>query len=91
MLPLLIGAASLCIGFVASGFATPPASAYYLVTSEAARNARAPLFPRSGWVAAKQLRTTIGSYATTTGKSFSYSIMVTKNKSLIFKFFKDIF
>ncbi len=42
---------------VASGFKIAPAGAYYLVTSQAARNARAGLFPRNGTVAAKRLTT----------------------------------
>ena len=40
---------------VASGFKTAPAGAYYLVTSQKARNARAPLFPRNVTVPAKKL------------------------------------
>jgi uncharacterized protein (TIGR03790 family) len=40
---------------VASGFATPAASAYYLTTSETARNSRAPFFPRAGVLAARKL------------------------------------
>ena len=40
---------------VASGFKTGPASAYYLVTSQTARNARAPLFPRNATIPAKKL------------------------------------
>ena len=40
---------------VLSGFHTPPASAYYLVTSDAARNSRARFFPPSGSVPQKQL------------------------------------
>lgn len=31
-----------------SGFSVPPASAYFLVTSDASRNTRAPYFPKSG-------------------------------------------
>lgn len=31
-----------------SGFSVPPASAYFLVTSDASRNSRAPFFPKSG-------------------------------------------
>ena len=42
---------------VASGFKIVPASAYYLVTSEAARNSRASFFPPSGRIAARKLST----------------------------------
>jgi len=42
---------------VASGFRPVPATAYYLVTSEKARNARAGFFPPSGRMATKQLTT----------------------------------
>lgn len=42
---------------VASGFRRQPAGAYYLVTSQQARNARVPLFPRSGTIAARQFHT----------------------------------
>ena len=42
---------------VASGFRVPNATAYYLVTSQAARNSRAELFPRDGQIAAKKIRT----------------------------------
>ena len=42
---------------VASGFKTVPAGAYYLVTSQNARNARAPLYPRNGKLAAKKFTT----------------------------------
>jgi uncharacterized protein (TIGR03790 family) len=42
---------------VASGFKLVPASAYYLVTSEAARNTRAGFFPPSGKIAARKLTT----------------------------------
>ena len=42
---------------VASGFKTVPATAYYLVTSEAARNSRAAFFPPSGRIAARKLNT----------------------------------
>ena len=41
---------------VASGFRLSPATAYYLQTSQTARNARAPLFPRAGANAARKLR-----------------------------------
>lgn len=41
---------------VASGFRPPAATAYYLRTSQAARNARAPLFPRPGANAARRLQ-----------------------------------
>ena len=41
---------------VASGFRPTPATAYYLHTSQAARNARSPLFPRAGSNAARKLR-----------------------------------
>jgi uncharacterized protein (TIGR03790 family) len=40
---------------VASGFRAAPASAYYLVTGDKARNSRAPFFPRSGLVPARKL------------------------------------
>ncbi len=39
----------------ASGFAVPAASAYYLVTSEQARNSRAPFFPRAMVLPQKKL------------------------------------
>ncbi|MFP5392650.1 MAG: TIGR03790 family protein [Gammaproteobacteria bacterium] len=39
---------------VASGFRTVPASAYYLVTSQTARNSRAPMFPRSAAIPARK-------------------------------------
>jgi uncharacterized protein (TIGR03790 family) len=42
---------------VASGFRTVPASAYYLVTSETARNTRALFFPPAGRIPARQLTT----------------------------------
>jgi uncharacterized protein (TIGR03790 family) len=42
---------------VASGFKTVPASAYYLVTSEAARNTRAGFFPPTGRIDARKLST----------------------------------
>jgi uncharacterized protein (TIGR03790 family) len=42
---------------VAAGFRTVPATAYYLVTSEKARNSRASFFPPSGRIAAKKLAT----------------------------------
>jgi uncharacterized protein (TIGR03790 family) len=42
---------------VASGFRTVPASAYYLVTSETARNTRAGFFPPPGRIAARKLTT----------------------------------
>jgi uncharacterized protein (TIGR03790 family) len=41
---------------VASGFRPQPATAYYLHTSQTARNVRASLFPRAGANAARQLR-----------------------------------
>ena len=41
---------------VASGFRSAPATAYYLQTSQTARNARAPLFPRPASNAARKLR-----------------------------------
>jgi uncharacterized protein (TIGR03790 family) len=40
---------------VASGFRAPKASAYYLVTSDNARNSRAQFFPPSGRIAQRQL------------------------------------
>lgn len=42
---------------VSSGFRIAPASAYYLVTSEAARNSRAGFFPPSGTIGARRLTT----------------------------------
>ncbi|MFB9242234.1 TIGR03790 family protein [Massilia antarctica] len=42
---------------VVSGFRVPNATAYYLVTSQAARNSRAELFPRDAYLAAKKIRT----------------------------------
>lgn len=51
-----VAAAKALIGRgVASGFAVPPASAYYLTTSETARNSRAPFFPRAGVVPTRKL------------------------------------
>jgi uncharacterized protein (TIGR03790 family) len=44
---------------VASGFKTLPASAYYLVTSEKARNTRAQFFPPPGRIDAKKLETKV--------------------------------
>ncbi len=44
---------------VASGFRTVPASAYYLVTSETARNTRTAFFPRPGRLASKKLTTKV--------------------------------
>ncbi len=41
---------------LASGFRPAPATAYYLHTSQKARNVRAPLFPRPGANAARKLR-----------------------------------
>ena len=41
---------------VASGFRPASATAYYLQTSQAARNARVPLYPRPGANAARKLR-----------------------------------
>lgn len=38
-----------------SGFSPPAASAYYLTTSDAARNSRAPLFPPAGMLAPRKL------------------------------------
>jgi uncharacterized protein (TIGR03790 family) len=40
---------------IAAGFRTLPATAYYLVTSDAARNTRAAFFPAPGRIAARQL------------------------------------
>ncbi|MYM25910.1 TIGR03790 family protein [Duganella sp. FT135W] len=40
---------------MASGFSVPTASAYYLTTSETARNSRAPFFPRAGLVPTRKL------------------------------------
>lgn len=42
---------------VASGFRTVPASAYYLTTSEKARNSRAAFFPPEGRIEARKLST----------------------------------
>lgn len=51
-----VAAAKALIGRgVASGFSLPPASAYYLTTSETARNSRAPFFPRAGVVPSRKL------------------------------------
>lgn len=51
-----VAAAKALIGRgVASGFSVPPASAYYLTTSETARNSRAPFFPRAGTVPSRKL------------------------------------
>jgi uncharacterized protein (TIGR03790 family) len=41
---------------VLSGFHTPAAGAYFLVTSDRARSSRAPLFPPSGNIPARRLR-----------------------------------
>lgn len=49
------GAKALIGRGVASGSSAPPASAYYLTTSETARNSRAPYFPRAGVVATRKL------------------------------------
>ena len=38
-----------------TGFSAPAASAYYLTTSETARNSRAPFFPRAGVIPARKL------------------------------------
>jgi uncharacterized protein (TIGR03790 family) len=38
-----------------SGFSTPAASAYYLSTSQAARNSRAAFFPRAGQIPSRKL------------------------------------
>jgi len=40
---------------VASGFRTPVASAYYLITSDGARASRVPLYPRAGPIPARKL------------------------------------
>lgn len=40
---------------MASGFSTPTATAWYLTTSETARNSRAPFFPRAGQLPARKL------------------------------------
>lgn len=42
---------------MASGFKLQPAGAYYLITSQTARNARAQLYPPNGRIAGKQLVT----------------------------------
>ncbi|MFL6675810.1 MAG: TIGR03790 family protein [Massilia sp.] len=42
---------------IASGFRTVPASAYYLVTSDKLRNARATFFPPPGQITARKLTT----------------------------------
>lgn len=49
------GAKALIDRGVASGFSTPTANAWYLTTSETARNSRAPYFPRAGVVATRKL------------------------------------
>jgi uncharacterized protein (TIGR03790 family) len=49
------GAKALIGRGVASGFAVPAASAYYLTTSEGARNSRAAFFPRAGVVPSRKL------------------------------------
>ena len=49
------GAKALIGRGMVGGFSVPVASAYYLVTSETARNSRAPFFPAAGMVAAKKL------------------------------------
>jgi len=51
-----VAAAKALIGRgVASGFSVAPATAYYLTTSETARNSRAPFFPRAGIVSSRKL------------------------------------
>ncbi|WP_229262911.1 TIGR03790 family protein [Duganella radicis] len=51
-----VAAAKALIGRgVSAGFSTPAANAWYLTTSESARNSRAPFFPRAGVVAARKL------------------------------------
>ncbi|TFW18996.1 TIGR03790 family protein [Duganella callida] len=49
------GAKALIDRGVAAGFSMPAASAYYLTTSETARNSRAPFFPRAGTLPARKL------------------------------------
>lgn len=44
---------------VAAGFRTIPATAYYLATSEKARNSRSAFFPRPGRIAARRLATRV--------------------------------
>lgn len=44
---------------VAAGFRTVPATAYYLATSEKARNTRAGFFPRPGRIPARRLKTQV--------------------------------
>ncbi len=44
---------------IAAGFRTVPATAYYLVTSEKARNTRAGFFPRPGRIPARRLTTKV--------------------------------
>lgn len=44
---------------VAAGFRTVPATAYYLATSEKARNTRAGFFPRPGRIPARRLATRV--------------------------------
>lgn len=44
---------------VAAGFRTVPATAYYLATSEKARNTRAGFFPRPGRIPARRLTTKV--------------------------------
>lgn len=59
LLPTTTGAQALIERGMASGFRVAPATAYYLHTSEAARNARTPLFPRQGRIPALKLQTRI--------------------------------
>lgn len=53
------GARALIDRGVAAGFRTLPATAYYLSTSETARNARSGFFPPPGRIAARRLRTAV--------------------------------
>lgn len=59
LLPTTPWARALVERGVASGFRVAPATAYYLHTSEAARNARTPLFPRQGRIASLKFSTRI--------------------------------
>jgi uncharacterized protein (TIGR03790 family) len=59
LLPTYAGATALVDRGMASGFRIAPATAYYLHTSENARNARTPLFPRPATSAALKLSTRV--------------------------------
>jgi uncharacterized protein (TIGR03790 family) len=51
------GARALIDRGVGAGFRTVPATAYFLTTSEQARNSRAPFFPPAGRIASRKLTT----------------------------------